>query len=252
VSGRHRTGRPRSSLEDLIINSADVQHVLGQLRAFQEECEQQDAQARQPLPSVPVPLLPPPPCAFLRPGQCFRGWQRVVHWTPGKGEQWAVEVAIQDFDAVRGKLCGTMTACNVPEASAPVVTFFEGEVIDNRHASFYTPHTDWSAIADTDLAHWGRFPAFRDLRNDVVKLGGRSPKLADSDTVFMRWKEQYFLAGGECRLTIAGFYYVALDRATGDINAFYFDPASSPDQRLKLAACPGGDHGHAFPALTLA
>lgn len=172
----------------------------------------------------------------------------MVHWTPGKGEQWTVEVAIQECNLSNGKICGTMTACNVPEATAPVVTFFEGEIIDNINASFYTPHTDWSAVADTDLAHWGRFTAFRDLRSDVVKLGGRSAKLAKCDTVFMRWKEQYFLAGGECRLTIAGFYYVALDRVTGDINAFYFDPASSPDQRLKLAACTAGDQGHAFAA----
>jgi len=171
---------------------------------------------------------------------------------PGKGEQWAVTAAIQTVDFSRNRLSGTMTARNVPEAAAPVVTYFEGEIIDNVNSSFYTSHTDWSAVADIDLAHWSRFPAFRALKDDVVKYGGRAPYLFASDSVFMRWKEHFFVAGGECRLTIAGFYYVALNRASGDIQAFYYDPASTPDQRLMLSACKAGNAGHAFPAYELA
>lgn len=242
----------RAAFEQAILSSADVRDVLGQLRAFQAECEQREVNARQPLPSTPVSLSVPHPCSFLRPGQIFSGWQRVTHWTPGKGEQWTVTVAIQSVDKSTGKISGTMTARNVPEAEAPVVTYFEGEIIDNINASFYTSHADWSAVADIDLAHWGRIPAFRSLRDEVVKYGGRSPNLADSGTVFMRWKERFFVTGGECRLTIAGFYYVGLDRETGDIQAFYFDPASTPDQRLKLKACEGGEAGFAFPAYDVA
>ena len=41
-------------------------------------------------------------------------------------------------------------------------------------------------------------------------------------------------------LTIAGFYYVCLERASGRIEGFYFDPSSTPFQRLDLqASCPG-------------
>lgn len=36
--------------------------------------------------------------------------------------------------------------------------------------------------------------------------------LASQPYVFMRWNEQFFVEGGECRLTIAGFYAVCLDR----------------------------------------
>ena len=74
----------------------------------------------------------------------------------------------------------------------------------------------------------------------MVRFGGRAPSLAASDTIFLRWKEQFFVSGGECRLTIAGFYYVAMNRATGDIQAFYYDPTSTPDQHLRLRACGGG------------
>jgi hypothetical protein len=35
----------------------------------------------------------------------------------------------------------------------------------------------------------------------------------------MRWKEQCFLdAGEDCGLTIAGFYYVCMDRRTGSVD----------------------------------
>jgi hypothetical protein len=213
---------------------------------------QRDASARQPIPDERVPLPPPPRCPFLTPGQAFAGSQRVTHWTPGKGEAWNVRVVIQSYDTAAGKLCGVMTARDVPEAVAPVVTFFQGEIVDNVNASFYTSHADWAALAETDLRHWSRFPAFRGLRRDVERYGGRAPGLADCGCVFMRWKEQFFIAGGECRLTIAGFYYVCIDRATGAVEALYFDPASSPDQRLQLTPCLGGEAGHAFAAHELA
>jgi hypothetical protein len=145
-----------------------------------------------------------------------------------------------------------MTAQDVPEATAPVVTYFEGEIVDNKNHSFYTSHTDWSALSDTDIRHWSKFSAFKELKKDVDTWGGRAPELAACSKIFMRWKEHYFVTGGECRLTIAGFYYCCLDRATGSIEAIYFDPASSPDQRLQLTACPGGECGYAFSAHELA
>ena len=35
-------------------------------------------------------------------------------------------------------------------------------------------------------------------------------------------------------LTISGFYYVALHRLSGRIEALYYDPGSQPYQRLKM------------------
>jgi hypothetical protein len=68
----------------------------------------------------------------------------------------------------------------------------------------------------------------------------------------MRWKEQFFLRGSECRLTIAGFYYLALDRRSGQVHGCYYDPCSSPDQRLELGAVRAGAAGFAFPHFELA
>lgn len=38
-------------------------------------------------------------------------------------------------------------------------------------------------------------------------------------------------------LTISGFYYIVLDRQTGGVEGLYYDPASTPFQRLKLSGC---------------
>ena len=53
----------------------------------------------------------------------------------------------------------------------------------------------------------------------------------------LSWRPAPGLRAG---LTIAGFYYVCLERASGRIEGFYFDPSSTPFQRLDLqASCPG-------------
>ncbi|KAL4449372.1 hypothetical protein ABPG77_007016 [Micractinium sp. CCAP 211/92] len=195
----------------------------------------------------------PPPCTFLRPGQTFEGRQRVSHSHHGstvKQEHWEVQATIQHYDPSSGYIAGTMEAANVPDALEPVRTFFEGEIIDNVNHTFYT--ADWDACADTDFLHWSKFPPFRELHAEVVRHGGRCPSLAGHSHVFMRWKEQFFLTGSECRLTIAGFYYLACNRKTGEVLGWYFDPSSSPDQKLDLCARRAGPAGWAFPHYELA
>ena len=59
-------------------------------------------------------------------------------------EFWTVTACIQQYDRERGYIAGTMCASDVPEAPAPVATFFEGEIIDNVNHSFYT--ADWDAV----------------------------------------------------------------------------------------------------------
>jgi hypothetical protein len=53
----------------------------------------------------------------------------------------------------------------VGQASAPVVTYWEGEVVDNVNHKFLTGK--WGACADVDLEHWMRFPGFTSLLADV-------------------------------------------------------------------------------------
>jgi hypothetical protein len=70
----------------------------------------------------------------------------------------------------------------------------------------------------------------------------------------MRWKEQFFVHAcqQDCGLTIAGFYYVALHRLTGQLRGFYYDPASSPFQELNLRVCSGSSSSSSVAAVDAA
>lgn len=194
----------------------------------------------------------PPPCSFLTVGQAFAGTQNVSNTqTSRKDEAWKVKVRLQGCDMQRGYLCGSMEALNVPAAEIPVVTFWEGEIVDNRNYTFFTGQ--WEASPETDVKHWSQFPAFEPLRDEVQKDGGRSLDLANYPCIFMRWKEKFFVnVGTDCGLTIAGFYYVCFSRSDGSVLGFYYDPNSSPFQKLELKATMEGYSGHCFASYQFA
>ena len=45
---------------------------------------------------------------------------------------------LQEVNLDTGYVCGSMRADNVPQAKTPVVTFWEGDIIDNVNHSFIT------------------------------------------------------------------------------------------------------------------
>jgi hypothetical protein len=55
----------------------------------------------------------------------------------------------------------------------------------------------------------------------------------------------------DCGLSIAGFYYVCLNRRDGSISGFYCDPSSTPLQQLTMRAVAQGGQGHAFGSFSL-
>ncbi|KAJ7535772.1 hypothetical protein O6H91_12G045300 [Diphasiastrum complanatum] len=186
----------------------------------------------------------PPPCTFLNVGQAYTGTQNVS--SSQKDEAWKVNVRLQGCDIQHGYLCGSMEALNVPSAETPVVTFWEGEIVDNKNYTFFTGQ--WDATTETDVKHWSKFPSFLPLKEEVQKDGGRSLDLANYPYIFMqRWKEKFFVnVGTDCGLTIAGFYYVCFTRSNGIVNGYYYDPNSSPFQKLELKATNEGRSGHSF------
>jgi hypothetical protein len=107
----------------------------------------QDANAGQPSPLS---------CSLLSAGRCFAGAQNVSGLQ--KDEAWKVNVHIHGYDLKQGYLCGTMEALNVPLADTPVVTFWEGEIVDAKNYTFFTGK--WDASADDDIRHWSKFPSF--------------------------------------------------------------------------------------------
>ena len=176
---------------------------------------------------------------FLSVGQTFSGSQTVNTNSSSRDvkdtDEWRVNVVIQGLDLARGTICGSMEALDVPKAVSPVVTFWKGEIIDNRNYFFWTGR--WDAEVEQDVDHWKKFVAFAPMHSRVTRDRGDDIDLSQSRYIFMRWKEIFFVSPGEdCGLTIAGFYYVCMDRQTGAILGYYYDPHSQPYQRLQLNA----------------
>ena len=97
-----------------------------------------------------------------------------------------------------------------------------------------------------DIEHWEQFASFAPLRARVEADRGDDVDMSQCRYVFMRWKEVFFVSPGEdCGLTIAGFYYVCLDRHTGAVVGYYYDPSNHPWQRLELSAGPA-PNGYGF------
>ncbi|KAG2690616.1 hypothetical protein I3843_09G191700 [Carya illinoinensis] len=190
----------------------------------------------------------PPACTLLSVGQAFSGTQNVCSLQ--KDEAWRVNVRIQGCDLEHGYLCGTMEALNVPMADTPVVTFWEGEIVDTKNYTFFTGK--WEAKPDDDIRHWTKFPSFSPLASQVAVDGGKSLDLSNHPYIFMRWKEQNFVnVGTDCGLTIAGFYYVCFSCSDGSISGFYYDPNSSPFQKLELKSTNEGRSGFSFSSYEL-
>lgn len=98
---------------------------------------------------------------------------------------------------------------------APVQTYWKGEIIDNKNHTFVTDK--WSADTQTDLSYWNKFSAFRDLKCGSLSKMDSVPMLRDYPYIFMRWKETYFIQKtDQTSLTIQGFYYICMNRRTGN------------------------------------
>ncbi|BAD61488.1 unknown protein [Oryza sativa Japonica Group] len=190
----------------------------------------------------------PPSCSLLSAGRCYAGTQNVS--TIQKEEAWKVNVRINDCDLEQGYLCGTMEAVNVPLADTPVVTFWEGEIVDAKNYTFFTGK--WEASPEDDIRHWSKFPSFTPLLSQIETDGGKSVDFSNYAYIFMRWKEQYFVnVGVDCGLTIAGFYYVCFSCSDGSISGYYYDPNSSPFQKLELKCTNEKDSGFTFSSYEL-
>ncbi|KAG2431043.1 hypothetical protein HYH02_013474 [Chlamydomonas schloesseri] len=219
----------------------------------------------------PIPTDAPsvPSCSYLMPGRTFTGHQRLSGAAYRRQEDWTLSATIHSCDMASGRITGSMVAQQNSGGGgggggggaagsnggvggggvvggggsgrkAPIVTYFEGDIIDNFNHTFYTG-AKWglpggAAGRDADLRHWGRCPGFSGrMRNEVAAGEGRSGRLTTSGHVFMRWKECFFVdVPQDCPLTITGFYYLSLCRATGAVTGYYHDSRSTPLQVVQL------------------
>ncbi|KAL1922375.1 uncharacterized protein VTP21DRAFT_9914 [Calcarisporiella thermophila] len=179
--------------------------------------------------------------SYLLPGRVFTGTQHLTEHVRGSSaahrEDWEVRVTIYSVDFHKGRVEGLMEATNVPYISGPVITYWEGEIVDMKNYTLWTKK--WHADAETDLLHWRKFEPFRGLGELTVRrIAYSSPRFLRhilQGYVLMRWKEQFFInAPSMSQLTIAGWYYLSMRRSDGTIEGIYHDHNSSPYQHLKL------------------
>ena len=97
-------------------------------------------------------------------------------------------MSIKQVDLANSHVCGDLMIKGLTETYPTLTTFFEAEVIGDRH-SFLT--RKWDATAEVDHAHWRRFPAFEPIEGEY-RRPGFVYDFGSSDHIFMRWKE-YFL-----------------------------------------------------------
>ncbi|KAG5220907.1 casein kinase [Salix suchowensis] len=119
----------------------------------------------------------------LHPGATFRGTQK-----SGRNS-YDVNVTIVDVDFASSFLCGYLRIRGLTDDWPELTTYFDAEIIGSRYG-FLT--RNWGANETEDMVHWSRFPAFRQVKNEL-----RKPYLTiddrDRGAVFMRWKERFLV-----------------------------------------------------------
>ncbi|RKP35554.1 vacuolar import/degradation protein Vid24, partial [Dimargaris cristalligena] len=165
----------------------------------------------------------------LYPGSRFVGYQRNIQ------HDHRVEVDIQFADLKQSYLCGYLTIYNLTSKLPVLTTFFEAEIIGERH-SFST--RKWNSNFRNDLEHWNKFPDFAEFEA-VANQDRPIPNILGHPTIFMRWKE-IFLAPNH-RVThidgasFEGFYFIQYQQSTGDITGYYYHAESEKYQLLTLS-----------------
>jgi hypothetical protein len=95
---------------------------------------------------------------------------------------------LQDVDFSSSFLCGYLCIRGLTDDWPELTTYFDAEIIGSRHG-FLT--RGWGADEEGDMTHWGRFPAFRHVKNKL-----KAPYLTVDGypgAVFMRWKERFLV-----------------------------------------------------------
>ncbi|KAM7536731.1 hypothetical protein Aperf_G00000082939 [Anoplocephala perfoliata] len=124
-----------------------------------------------------------------------------------------------------------------PDNGKSATSFFNGEII-SRQFPFVTGK--WGATIETDTNHWNelnvmaRFPNYYRDSFDYSQL-------ENFDHVYMRWKESFILPDStknSDRKPSSGFYYICLQKSTGELTGYFHNKSSERLQLLELKYDP--------------
>ncbi|KAE9981446.1 hypothetical protein EG328_011597 [Venturia inaequalis] len=175
--------------------------------------------------------LPNSTSSFLKPGSRFVGSQQ------SDRQIYEVEVQIQHVDMKESFICGYLRIQGLTDDHPTLTTYFEGEIIGTKY-TFETRHEEWGSSENTDMQHWGRFPAWKPLASQARVSNFSYKNYAQRENIFMRWKE-YFLVPDHRVRTISGasfegFYYICFNQVSGSVSGIYFHAKSEKYQQLEL------------------
>ncbi|KAI0670410.1 vacuolar import and degradation protein-domain-containing protein [Trametes maxima] len=166
----------------------------------------------------------------LYPGATFQGTQK-----SGRNS-YDVNVTIVDVDFASSHLCGYLRIRGLTDDWPELTTYFDAEIIGSRYG-FLT--RNWGATEQEDMVHWGRFPAFRHVKNELNKPHLTMKDALNRGAVFMRWKEKFLVPDHRVQdingASFAGFYYVCVDfnpQQTGSVLV------PSPVEEADVASTP--------------
>jgi len=139
-----------------------------------------------------------------------------------------VTVEFHTVDEANSEITGEITIYDITKDLKEVKTFFVGQIIGNNLKHRFQTRA-WDAEITTDLNYWTKFKEFpsdwkenfydEDFDGDVDSL----------PVIFMRWKELFFINENQRVSEVFGqapsfhgFYYVCMNKFTGEIKGFYF------------------------------
>ncbi|KAM0793571.1 hypothetical protein ACM66B_001007 [Microbotryomycetes sp. NB124-2] len=156
-----------------------------------------------------------------------------------KRQQWGVKVVIHSVSPNNDQVTGLMHAIGVPASPHDITTHFTGELIDPVVDGLRSRQWSSTVRMSTELEYWARIGPFRGMDTNELAVQAHDFHWLRDKTrgwILMRWKEKEFVnvSPSACSLSIDGFYLVALDRSTGQLEGLYCDPSTPPYQRLSL------------------
>lgn len=207
---------------------------------------------------------------FLRPGSCFAGKQLY------KNNGHEVSIKFKHVDLNQSYLNGYLTIKKLTKENPEITTFFEAEIISEKHNFLSRRKTSNLHLHDqVDLVYWSKFPSWKaeiypkvvkqlhnndviyknnNISNNFGELLGKSSNLychknfLGQRYIYMRWKEVFLVPDATKRLERAsydGLYYICLDQKTGLITGYYFHQKVE-NQFLEVLHVPDGGFSESF------
>lgn len=155
-----------------------------------------------------------------------------------------IEIILQHIHWQDCFICGYLNI-NTNMGFSNLTSFFDGEFISEKYP-FLTKK--WEASEETDREYWGKFQGFENYQSTFNSSEFDYKALAESDYVFMRWKEHCILSDDDILRhinggPIPGFYYICLTKSTGILEGCYYRKPSEKCEWFELNHVPPRTEG---------